>query len=269
MPIDIGTSTTVTTTVVDVTGTPGDATTVTGTVTAPSGVSSALTVTHAGTGVYSAVVTPAVVGLHVVRFTATGGAAGAGQTSVDVVDVVDTAAPPIVSLADLRAHIGVTSTSIETTARLRQVARVASERIRGLTGLDWVRVAVSSTVTADASEVLVLPRRPVIGVASVTVAGVTADPSSWEWAEDGRIAPVAGTWTGQVTVAYTAGPVTGVIPDDVRQAVLELARHVWETHRGGSGQPRLGGADDLMFSGAGYLVPNRVAELLADYVPGV
>jgi len=65
-----------------------------------------------------------------------------------------------------------------------------------------------------------------------------------------------GTWT----LVYTAGYST--LPAPIRTAVLELVSHLWRPQRGTAARP----ADD---GPPGYLIPNRVRELLDPYaLPG-
>lgn len=65
-----------------------------------------------------------------------------------------------------------------------------------------------------------------------------------------------GTWT----LVYTAGYST--LPAPIRTAVLELVRHLWRPQLGTAARPSDDGAP-------GYLIPNRVRELLDPYaLPG-
>ncbi len=65
-----------------------------------------------------------------------------------------------------------------------------------------------------------------------------------------------GTWT----LVYTAGYPS--LPAPIRTAVLELVSHLWRPQRGTAARP----ADD---GPPGYLIPNRVRELLDPYaLPG-
>ena len=65
-----------------------------------------------------------------------------------------------------------------------------------------------------------------------------------------------GTWT----LVYTAGYPS--LPAPIRAAVLELVSHLWRPQRGTAARP----ADD---GPPGYLIPNRVRELLDPYaLPG-
>ena len=66
-----------------------------------------------------------------------------------------------------------------------------------------------------------------------------------------------GTWT----LVYTAG--WAEMPAPIRTAVLELVSHLWRPQRGTSARP----VDDS--PAPGYLIPNRVRELLDPYaLPG-
>jgi hypothetical protein len=77
--------------------------------------------------------------------------------------------------------------------------------------------------------------------------------------------PVYGYRMGTLyTVVYTEGWATAdAVPADVVVAVFELTRHMWQPVRG----PMARGAESTQ--APGYLIPNRVRELLADYtLPG-
>jgi len=66
-----------------------------------------------------------------------------------------------------------------------------------------------------------------------------------------------GTWT----LVYTAG--WAELPAPIRTAVLELVNHLWRPQRGTATRP----VDDS--PAPGYLIPNRVRELLDPYaLPG-
>lgn len=68
-----------------------------------------------------------------------------------------------------------------------------------------------------------------------------------------------------VHVVYTAGYAT--TPEDVKQAVKLLLRHMWETQRGTIRSPRNTSIDT---TGAGFTWPNRVLEIANAYMlPGI
>lgn len=84
---------------------------------------------------------------------------------------------------------------------------------------------------------------------------------------------MAGTTAGfsggfqNINVQYTAG--YAVAPPELRLAANLLLRHMWETQRGGSRRPGMGGDD----SGPGSdfdALPSRVEEILESYyLPGI
>lgn len=72
----------------------------------------------------------------------------------------------------------------------------------------------------------------------------------------------AGFTAGYYTVVYSAG--RSSCPADLLMAVKELVRHLWQTQRGGASRP---GSQPLetALPGAGYLLPYRVQELIAQH----
>lgn len=96
-------------------------------------------------------------------------------------------------------------------------------------------------------------------VASATNSDGVVVSSGWSIGPGG-VASNSSCAYGAWTVVYTAG--WSVIPAPVRTAVLELVRHLW--------RPQLGSmARRVEEAGPGYLIPNRVRELLAPYtMPG-
>jgi hypothetical protein len=69
------------------------------------------------------------------------------------------------------------------------------------------------------------------------------------------------------TITYTAG--WNPLPEDIRQAVLELTRHLWSTQQGSrassSSGPPMRGSQEQIMAGMSYTLPNRVKELLEPY----
>lgn len=131
-------------------------------------------------------------------------------------------------------------------------------------------------------EVILLDHLPVVAITSVTEysGGVgtvlAAEPISTASFTDygyrldqnaGILTRLSGgyptCWYGNVRVVYTAGYAT--VPDDVRQAALDLVAHLWETQRGTAASA----FDETVPLGvSGYLLPNRVGEALANYRRG-
>ena len=246
---DIGDVVAVSFTVTDTSGMSADATAVTLTVTAPDGTTSTPTVTKTSVGVYTATVTATVAGLWLLRWVATGSNA-CGHS--DVFDVFDLAAPPIVSLADAKAHLNITSTADD--QELRAFLAAATSACEQHTGRVWGRRVVTETPTAAGRTMVVTTLAPVMSVLEVTDGGVavtdfTADGVS------GVIRRDSGVWGEDVTVEYVAG--VAAIPPHITQGVKEMLRHLWETQRG---TKRVLPGDDWD-PGQGYSVPRRVAEL--------
>ena len=104
---------------------------------------------------------------------------------------------------------------------------------------------------------VVLPRAAAATVATVDGVAWTGDAPSFGVLEgdfvEGRT----------YTVTFTAG--YDRLPADLQQALFELGRHMWQARRGPTARP---GTDQP--TEPGYLLPRRVAELLAPYMlPGI
>ena len=228
-------------------GIPADATDVAVTVDLPDGTSMSPPVVHEAVGLYSAGIVASVPGLHSVRWVASGANASAYS---DVFTVADQSDVQMVSLAEVKAHLNITSTADD--EELRGFIAAATAACERHTGRAWGRRIVTENLPGGRT-MLMTSRIPVMSVVSVeedgtTVTGWTADTPS------GVIVRDSGTW-GAVTVTYVAGGAT--IPGDIAQGVKEMLRHLWETQRG---TKRVLPGDDWD-PGQGYSVPRRVAEL--------
>ena len=70
-----------------------------------------------------------------------------------------------------------------------------------------------------------------------------------------------------VHVTYTAG--LSSVPEDIKQAIKLLVKHLWTTQRGGGRRPGAGGGDDTTNMTA-YSWPWRVDEIARSYyIPGI
>ena len=226
-----------------------DATAVTLTVEAPDGTAVAVTPTKTSTGVYTATVTATAAGLWLLRWSATGTNAG-GHTDVFYVD--DPATPPMVSMADAKAHLGITSTADD--QELRGFLAAATSACEQYTGRVWGRRVLTETPQAAGHTMFTTMAVPVLSVLEVTDDGAVVT----DWTACGTSGVVrrdAGVWGDTLTVEYVAGAV--VIPPHITQGVKEMLRHLWETQRG---TKRVLPGDDWD-PGQGYSVPRRVAEL--------
>lgn len=113
-----------------------------------------------------------------------------------------------------------------------------------------------------------------VPVASLT--SIAAVDGSTTWSVDpavmhlngasGSVTVLSGApFTGLVTFTYVAGP--AVAAANERLAALIILQHLWETQRGRMGAVPGGGGEFMM--PAGYLIPNRAAELLGTQLPGI
>lgn len=119
--------------------------------------------------------------------------------------------------------------------------------------------------------VLYLSFPPIVSLTSVTAVDGVAVPA-------GQLTPTSGgrvefTQAGSFPsrfydVVYQSGWST--LPDDLKLAVLELVRHMFDTRRGG-GAARTGSAQSERTSNtvpaAAYIFPWRVEQLLAPFLP--
>jgi hypothetical protein len=202
-------------------------------------------------------------GLHTVWWTLTAPNAGAQVQSF----YVDSASGSvgIVSLAEVKEHLRITQNTYDN--KLNDLILTASslcESSEG-TGVTWRRTVVTNEVHT-ASGAFVVHRRPISSLTAITVDGVTANVADFDFdADTGWVTPYATTLTStrqrNVSLSYIAGG--GAIPRAVRDGVLELVRHLYGIYRGGSGLPRT--AEPDYTQGAGYLVPNRVAQAWQSY----
>ncbi|MEO0400302.1 MAG: head-tail connector protein [Pseudomonadota bacterium] len=166
-----------------------------------------------------------------------------------------------VSIADLKAHLRVTSTSED--ALISGLGLAARRTIEARTSLaliaqNW-RLSVDGPFPSDVT----LPLGPVSAVTTVAVTqngasvALSSDQFVVETGSVGRVAVTAAITAdagyGALTIDFTAGWVNAAaVPDDIALAVKMLTAHFFE-HREAVGSDR-------------YLtVPDGVATLLAPY----
>lgn len=252
---DLGDVVTLTVEIRDAAGTLANATAVALTLTAPDGTTSTPAVANTATGKYSAAVTPASTGRYVARWVATGTNAGAFADTFTVSDTV-----ALVSLADVKQHLNIDGTDDD--EELRRFVSAAADAIEGHLARDTTRKARTDTyrIIRGNGVALVLSRPDIHAIASVTARGVTLTDTTDYLADErtGVLYRVGNVWEAPVVVTWTTGAVD---TPAIRQAMLEMVRHLWQTQRGTmAGLPR---SAELYPSGAGYSLPNRVLELLA------
>ena len=205
------------------------------------------------TGNYQAYITATLPGPHGWRMVATGSNACAFTDGFYVV----AQSIPLVSLSDARAHLGITDTRDD--EELRAVLLAAHDAVSAHLKRPVTRAARTDTLTPRGACV-VLPLPDVAAVTNVTDNGTAVPPTDYRVDSRTGVLTRSSGWKGPVTVTWTTLPVEAA---DVRQAVLEMCRHLWETQRGTSrALPRSG---DITTTGTGYALPNRVEQLLAPH----
>jgi hypothetical protein len=250
-------------------GTPEEAGPVVLTITLPDQTAVTPTITHTlGTAVYSVDFPTTQVGLHRVRWLATGANASAYP---DVFNVYPPNPEFVVPLRQALRKLRLTNPSADDIEDVREYSAAATaviERHRG-------EVVTPRTVTdfVDASgPSLILPHTPVLSLTSVTrLDGAVVDTSGLVVVKPnaGIVRYRTGGWfTGLHEVVYIAGQ--SVIPSNYARAALIIIEHLWQTERPfATGMD--GAYDDSMHlvRGMGFAVPNRAIELLGKPPPMV
>lgn len=220
---------------------------VTLTITLPDGTSTgSLTPTNSSTGVYEYDYTPTQVGVHGVRWVATGTNAGAYTDSF----VVD-AYPPaqIVSLAQLKAALSISSSDSTKDESLREYLAQATDLAERYCNRTLRRKAIVETHDGGRQAVC-LYAPPVLSVTSVVEDGVTLSASDYvlnapagilyRGSKDSRLTWDDGLQT--VVVTYVAGYASP--PLVAQRAVIDIAR--WMFQRTSQGpRPGFGQSADM------------------------
>lgn len=259
--IDLGDVVSLAVDIVDTSGNAADAGAITVTITKPNGDSDALTPARQSQGRYVISYTPTLVGLHLVKWVATGENASAFTDSFTVANP-----SALLSLDEARRFLNITSRGDDD--ELREFVQVATSAAS-----EYCRVAFEFTTHNEQHDVAhgqsgVILRHPrAINVISVQMKGETLDPGEYRLNSTGEILQrIAGyglvpfsSGLGAVTVEYTSGLSAQLLPT-ARHAAREMLRHLWQTQRGtkGSNLPLAEGWE----SGKGYTFPNRIVELL-------
>jgi hypothetical protein len=205
-------------------------------------------------------------GRHVVRWLATGVNAGAYTDSFDVRE----AAPPgILSLADAKAHLNITSTAHDD--ELRGWIEAVTAAVEYFTGPVVIRTVVEDH-TANRASVLALRQPPVLSLTSVSpvlAGGTSYAVDGLDVSSTGIVCSLAGnTFYGPLRVTYVAG--RRVVPAAITSAARIILQHLWRTQQG-PGRPQRG-IDDFDVTepipGLGYAIPNRAVQLLDPYKQG-
>lgn len=257
---DLGDQVALAVAITDAAGDPANATAVAVTITLPDGTTTTPSVTNPTTGSYSAAYSPTLAGRHVVSWVATGTNASA---YTDVFNVQDPTEAPVISLAEAKAHLNITSTTAD--EELRRVIEVVTRTGELYTGRVFGRRSVTERISGGFSTIAV-SQVPVISVASIAENGATVAASGYHLSNPagGVITRLNGNLTRawergayNITVTYVAG--YAIQPAYDRQGCLEFLRHLWTTQRGSIAMmPRE--VDEWNPSQA-FSIPRRVQEL--------
>jgi hypothetical protein len=227
-------------------------------VTLPDGTTASPSVTTTG-ATNTATYTTSQAGRHVVAWAATGAVTDAYR---DVFDVTDSSDAGLVSLADLKRHLNITTTTYDD--ELRAFGMVAADLVEGHCNRYWRRRTVVDTFDAG-GEAVNLTHTPVLSVTSVVAREVAVSTQNYRVnLLTGRLRYRWGFFPGDyedLVVTYVAGATT--VPPVVQQAALETTRHLWQTQRGAMGARNALAGDEFGAAGMSYSLPRRVSELLA------
>lgn len=228
----------------------------------------------AGTaGVYTYDYLTSVAGRHTYRWSATGtpGPGVGVDAFADVFDVRPATTGNILSLADARAALNITSAADTSNDAL------ISHYNRSVTSFveKWCGAVTMRTVTEReyvGGMEIVLEQTPVvqaplqvnqvISMDPVLTYGLTYDLSmlTVDWPR-GLIRHTAGLpfIYGPYDMTYTAG--RAIVPDEILLGAEIILAHQWQQRRGGAGQVGSYGTDDVSVIW-GFAVPNRALEIL-------
>lgn len=261
MPFDLGSVVPLSVKVTDSAGAAANAGTVVLTVTLPDQTTATPTITNSVTGTYTADYTTTQAGRHIARWVATGANA---SSYVDAFDVRPAAIVGIISLADAKKHLNMTSTSNDD--ELRDHIASATTVVEYYVGP--VDVTTATEVVPGGTS-LILSRTPAISLTSVEpvyTVGLTYVVADLDL--DGTTGIVrhklGWRFIGPLRVVYQVG--RAIVPANQQMAARIIIKHLWETQRGGSRRPGMGQSDDIveqqLVSVMGFAIPRRAVELL-------
>jgi hypothetical protein len=277
---DVGDVAVLTTTITDpATGAPVTPTGVACTLTAPDLTVSTPTVNVVTTGVYSTQIVLTQAGLWAGVWTST----GTGQASESFLISVRQQSTAFITLDEVKRQLNKTTTTDDD--ELRDMIDAATEVIEAEVGPIAARTVVEA-YHGGYSEV-VLRKYPIIKVSDIreiwtnTIVQLTEQPvgtltDNWGYTVDlahgtvlrrsvnSSITIFPKGWLN-VLVTYVIGRTA--IPAALNMAARQLVAHLWQTQSSRAvGRPIPGGDEFTPMPGSGFLVPNRVSELLMPHV---
>ncbi|UUW87403.1 hypothetical protein [Pimelobacter simplex] len=176
----------------------------------------------------------------------------------------------VLTLPDARAHLNITDETAPTTAKLTAMIASAESAIAGRVG---PLEAQARTVRVAPNYKTLVVLSPAVEVTAVTDSvGTTLDTAALHLNQRAGLitrsdgSAFTASWY-DVTYDYGRSP----CPPDLVLAVKEMVRHLWDTQRGPSKRPGSNTSDATSntIPGAAYLLPFRVAELIAPHRPAL
>lgn len=265
MPYDIADSVPIAWDVEDAAGAPANATTVALTITKPDGTTETPAVTNPPTvtGQYRVTYIPAVEGRYAWRAVTT----TPNTAYQDVFEVREPVSPSLLSLADAKVHLNITTTTYD--EELREYLEAATEIVES-----YVGPVVSRSHTARVCgyrREIPLPHTQVTAITSITVVRTGTTPITLS---DLTINTAAGVVSykngisfpyGEMDWVYTVG--RSYVKANWTLAAKIIVKHNWETQLGNLPSIQ-GDSPGYVVTGSGYLVPYRAISLLqSDQVP--
>lgn len=268
MPFELGATARLTAECRDPGGTLTTAASAVLTVGLPDGTSTTPSVTTTGAGLYQADYTTVQAGRHTVRWVFT----TPSDAHTDSFDVTPAASLGLLSMADAKRHLNLTSSTSDD--EVRTWIDATTEAVEWFVGPVVVRTVVEEY--AGGGPVLALRSAPALSltsVAAVLTGGTTYAVADLVLDEATGIVQRldGGNFAGPLRVTYQAG--RRVVPPSITRAAAIILQHLWRTQQGPA-RPQLGVGDfDVTepIPGLGYAIPNRATQLLSPYQlpPGV
>ena len=258
-------------TILDAAGNAANATSVVATVAAPDGTTSTPSVTNSGTGLYDIAYTPTQYGRHTIRWVATGTNASA---YADEFTVRDFLALGVVSFDEVKAHLNIAASNTTNDEEIRRFIDAATDLAENYVGCILGRQTFASEMYDGNVEHLRLRNPRAMTITSVYENGLLLQSTDYVLDPTGqrlyRVTTGAisspsyfGIWApgaNNIVVSYVAGFVNP--PAAVRQGVLEIIRHLWQTQRGSASvMGRVQTGDDF-YPSSTFSLPRRAMELL-------
>lgn len=171
----------------------------------------------------------------------------------------------VLTLAAAKQYLGISTAADDTllTATIATAEAVIAERCGALEPTNrTARVVPNGCCFVLAPPVVDLTSVTTDGGTAVATAGLYVDTDSGV-VERNDGTPFVGRY---LTVVYRQGRAT--CPADLLEAVKVLTKHLWAPQRGVGGRPGASTSDGAAntIPGAGYLLPNRVSELIAPHL---